>query len=213
MKINKVKDISKNAKKSKVKVDVKIDNYEYKLKSKGNNFLALILRKNKSAMLCYIPMKCKSFSIEGNTYFSVQSGVYVIPKNTLLCVYLEGCVLPIEHSYIKYEKQLILLTNKFGKPITDIDETVDKNLLNDLPKDNNGNYLKDKKGHIVKKVLQKIKGLEFDSTIADSIYSSGLIEKVAHPGKLDVLYFVTFLFTLFTLIGVCIVGIISYFRV
>lgn len=210
------------------------DNVSKKLKKelffklKHNKILVIILRKNKSAIACYIPMSCKSFAVDGNTYFNVQSGTYLLPKSMLLSIYLEGCVLPIEHNYIKYEKHFVLLTDKLGRPvkesitkdkngneIREIDSIseIDRDDLIMLPKDNKGGYIKNVKGFVVKKVLERIKGLEFDSIIANAIFDSALIEKVAHGSREIRLLFWVFIFILVCLVVSVIGAIISYVRV
>ena len=154
------------------------------LKIKKDKGIALILRKNKSAIMIQIPNKIVRFSIDNNTYFNVQSGCYNLsPKHQLISVYLEGCCLPIEHRYITYEKHIILLTDKNGDNVKEITEDVDRKDVPLLPKDNKGNFLKNENGFIIKKQLDRIKGLEFDSTIANTIFDSGLIEEVRPKGK------------------------------
>lgn len=201
---------------------------ELRFKLKHNKILVIILRKNKSSVACYIPMSCKSFAIDGNTYFNVQSGTYLMPKNMLISVYLEGCVLPIEHNYIKYEKHFVLLSDKKGKPVKEISikdtrgneireidniDNIDKDDLEMLPKDKHGGYIKDSKGHVVKKVLERIKGLEFDSIIANAIYDSALIERIAHGSREIKLLFWIFIFTLIIILIGVIGLIVSYVRV
>lgn len=201
---------------------------ELTFKLKHNKILVIILRKNKSAVACYIPMSCKSFCIDGNTYFNVQSGTYLMPKSMLVSVYLEGCVLPLEHNYIKYEKHFVLLTDKKGKLLKEVItkdknnediknienvDNIDKDDLDMLPKDNSGSYLKTKKGYIIKKVLERIKGLEFDSIIANAIFDSALIERVAHGSREIKLLFWVFILCAIGLLISVIGAIISYVRI
>lgn len=183
------------------------------LRRAKNSILVIILRKNKSAVLCRVPMACKEFSIDGNTYFNVQSGSYLLPKNTIISVYLEGCVLPIEHSHIVYEKYHILLKDKLGNFIKEISPDVSINVINDLPTDSKGNFLKNNAGFIIKKILEKIKGLEFDSITANAIYNSGLIEKVAKTKAMQKLVTFLFILSIISIIMIAVNMIISYLRV
>lgn len=211
-----IKLVKKPLKKTRIKTDLEYDvqiskketkklQKELTIKVKRNVFIAIILRKNGSALLCYVPNNCKSFSVEGNTYFNVKSGCYLIPRKALITVYLEGVILPIEHRYIVYQKHNVLLLNKDGLPVTEINENVRRNDLDDLPKDEEGKFLRTKEGFIIKRVLDKIKGLEFDSIIANAIYHSGLIEKVSKGGKPDKIYGI---FLLLLVINI-IIGIIA----
>jgi hypothetical protein len=221
-KVRKIEKIIKKDRKTKLDVDFDIPmNTKLKLsfsrtlylRNKRNTFIAIILRKNKSAVLCRIPMSVKEFSIDGNTYFSVQSGAYICPKQTILSIYLEGCVLPLEHSYIQYEKYNVLLKDKLGNLVKEITPDIPSTIINDLPTDAKGTFLKTSDGFIIKKILEKIKGLEFDSITANAIYNSGLIEKVAKTKAMQKL--ITFLFILSVISLILIVGnmIISYVRI
>lgn len=184
--------------KIKPKIEEKLKRDIY-LNVKKNKIIALILRKNKSAVLCYVPMSVKSFSVDGNTYFNVQSGSYLLPRRIVIAVYLEGCVLPLEHSYIRYEKRFTLLTDKTGKAVKELSEDIPKTVCDSLPKDMKGNPIRSN-GYIVKKILEKIKGLEFDSVIANAIYDSGLIEKVSHGDRVEKWTFFLFILVMINLI-------------
>jgi len=157
---------------------------ELYFKPKKDKFVAIILRKTKSALLVYVPCAVASFSINRNTYFTVEEGTYLSrTKKTLLCVYLEGCCLPISHHHIQYEKHYVLLLNKDGQAVKDLTEDVDKREIPDLPHNEDGDFIRNEKGFIVKKVLDRIKGLEIDSVIADTVFNAGLIERVGHGYK------------------------------
>jgi len=202
-------------KKSKQKTNITYDNQKqiitqkqlYIKPSKGR-YIAIILRKTKSALIVQIPNSIKSFSVENNTYFTVQSGVYNQPKKGGIIVYLEGCCLPLEHSHIQYEKHYVLLTDKYGKTVTEITDDVNVDDIKILPKDKKGNYIKNELGFIVKKILDRIKGLEFDTTIANTIFHSGLIEKIGSAGKMDK---ITFFLLIFMIINVILTGLAIVF--
>lgn len=186
---------------------------ELSLKGSDNTFIAIILRKSKTACIVRVPSACKSFSIDGNTYFCYPSGNYIAPKTTLLSIYLEGCTLPLEHSYIRYEKHNILLIDKFGKPVKDIPKDMNNDIINSLPRNRSGEFLKSKDGFIICKQLDRIKGLEFDTTIADAIFNSGLVEKITTGSKIDKLIPIIFIISI---IGIAISVascVISYLRV
>jgi len=225
-KVRVVEKVIKKDKKSKIDIDFTTENEikqrvlkQFKkpvyLKVKRNIFIAIILRKNKSALLCKVPRGCIEFSVDHNTYFSVDSGTYISNKNVLLAIYLEGCVLPIEHSYIKYDKHRILLKDNKGLPVKNLEgnDNIRRDDIALLPTDDKGNYIKTSDGYIVKKEMDKIKGLEFDSITADAIYNSGLIEKVARGGKVEKIVFYLFVFSIIGLILMGVNCIISYLRV
>ena len=212
----KIKYNPKPFKKTRKKIDIEYDvspdtiktrsrnklSKEITIKPKKHTFMALILRKNGSAVFCYIPVSCKSFSVEGNTYFNVKSGSYIVSKSSIITVYLEGCVMPIEHRYLTYIKHNVLLMDNVGLPVKDInaDLKIPKEEILRLPKNNAGEYYKNSKGFIIKKVLNRIKGLEFDSVIANAIYNSGLIEKVSHGGKPNKYLFPIFIMLIISIV-------------
>lgn len=207
-------------KKSRDNVDINYDTpikkSEYKnltreLKVKvGRNFhLSLILRKNGTAVLVKIPFNCKTFYFEGNTFFNVKSGAYLWRKN-VISIFIEGSVLPIEHRYVTYVKHNILLYDRFGKPVKEIEgDDISADEISEVVKDNEGNLVRNDEGYIVKKTLDRIKGLEFDSVIASAIFNSGLIEKLGKGGKPDKFLFWVFLFLIINLImSCCAIGLI-----
>lgn len=179
------------------------------VKTNKNKFAALINRKNGSAVLLQIPTKYKSFSFEGNTYFLERGGIYSLePKSKMIATYYEGVCLPIKHSYIKYEKHNVLLVDRNGHNVEDIETAdLDPQEVKDLPKDIHGNYLENESGFIIKKILNRIAGLEFDSVIANTIFHSGLIEKIGTAGRMEKWTFLLFILMVVNLIAVICVGI------
>lgn len=108
-----------------------------KPKKAKNRILCIILKEGKGSKWVWIEENEERFSIDGNTYFKLDSGTY-IKGITRLMIYLEGISTPIGHSNIDYENKEIEIKNK---------ET----------------------GKINKTIIKKIKGLKFDSKIADII--------------------------------------------
>ena len=106
-------------------------------KNTKNQILCIILKEGKGSKWIWLKEEEERFSLDGNTYFKLDSGTY-IKGITRLMVYLEGISTPIGHSNIEFEEKEIEIINK---------DT----------------------GKTEKTIIKKIKGLKFDSKIADII--------------------------------------------
>lgn len=93
-----------------------------------NKILAIILRKNKSALWKWVNFKKAQFRIEKNTYFNVPSGIYLSKNKVLMSIYIEGISMPIDHNLITHEDIEVTITD----PKTNEEKTSTITKINDL---------------------------------------------------------------------------------
>lgn len=160
---------------NKIKLQFETEVKQKILKSKKNCFVAIILRESKNASILYIPNRISRFSYEGNIYFNTAKGKY-LNYRTVVSVYLEGCVLPIDNSYLQYEEQYILYYDDKNNPVTNIKDVDD---ITKILLDSDGNPITTENGFIVSDIKESIKGLEFDSKTADILFESNLADRMS----------------------------------
>ncbi|MFX0132516.1 MAG: hypothetical protein ACFFDN_02600 [Candidatus Hodarchaeota archaeon] len=82
-----------------------------KVRYKKRKILCIVLHEGKGSTWYWLDERKERFSINQNTYFRVDDGVYV--KGTIrFLIYLEGVSLPIHHGYIERETRERTLTDK-----------------------------------------------------------------------------------------------------
>jgi len=179
----------------------------HEFKNKKNCFIAIILQESKNAIVTYVPKKVTIFNIGSHTYLNLAQGKYLNNK-THVSVYLEGVMLPVEHSFIQYETVYTLYYDQNGNPTNNIEE-IPQSEMKYLLRDHKGNFVTNEEGYFCISVNENIKGFEFDSQTANVLFESNLTQDMSmdKPNKtLPILTVVTFvnLLLLFIILGVTI---------
>ena len=95
------------------------------IKTKDNNFLAVILKQNKSTTFKWITFTDNEFQCDGNTYFSIPEGMYLGKKRLLIGIYLEGISTPLSHRNVKKKTEKREIIGQDGKKETILIDTIE----------------------------------------------------------------------------------------
>jgi len=112
---------------------------------KKNNILCIVLKEGKGSTWVWLNEKDDKFTLDGNTYFKLDTGTY-LKGNLRTLIFLEGISLPINHEYIEREEET--------RSYTDRDTGTEKTV-----------------------VINKIKGLNFDSKVIDMLLNRNLADE------------------------------------
>ena len=148
-----------------------------KFKNKKGCFIAIILQESKDAMVTYVPSFLPFFNVANNTYMNMAQGKYLNDRMHI-SVYLEGVMLPIDHSFIQYESVYTLYYNDEGQPVKEIDQVPEKDIKK-LLRDSDGSFIVNTEGYFVEEVSEQIKGFDFDSKTSHVVFESNLTDRMS----------------------------------